>query len=144
MVFCVAYSFKFGSTFFTNGILQDAIGRYLETGLHHAHVKNMKTALQQNLARYMSSINRYFPDEVKIAAPKGGFSIWLELPVTINASELHRRALQEGIGIFPGQIFSTSFQYNNYIRINYCLIWTSKIDWYLEKLAMLVKKYKSN
>ena len=135
---------KYISNFFTNGILQDAIGRYLETGLYNGHVKNMKTALQQNLARYMGSLNRHFPDEVKIAAPKGGFSIWLELPATINASELHRRALREGIGIFPGQIFSTSPQYNNYIRINYCLIWTTKIDWYLEKLAMLMKKYKSS
>jgi DNA-binding transcriptional MocR family regulator len=131
---------KYISNFFTNGILQDAIGRYLETGLYNAHVKNMKTALQQNLARYMGSINHHFPDEVKIAMPKGGFSIWLELPPYINASELHRRALQEGIGIFPGQIFSTSSQYDNYIRINYCLIWNTKIDRYLEKLAALIRK----
>jgi DNA-binding transcriptional MocR family regulator len=131
---------KYISNFFTNGILQDAIGRYLETGLYNAHVKNMKSALQQNLARYMGSINRYFPDEVKIAAPKGGFSIWLELPTTIDASALHRQALQHGIGIFPGQIFTTSSQYDHYIRINYCLMWNTKIDRYLEKLAFLIKR----
>lgn len=134
---------KYISNFFTNGILQDAIGRFLETGLYNAHVKGMKTALQQNLARYMDSINRYFPDEVKIAAPKGGFSIWLELPAHIDAWELHRRALQEGIGICPGQIFSTSSQYDNYIRINFCPIWNTKIDHHLEKLALLIKRYKT-
>jgi DNA-binding transcriptional MocR family regulator len=132
---------KYISNFFTNGILQDAIGRFLETGLYNAHVKNMKTALQQNLARYMGSINHHFPDEVKIAAPKGGFSIWLQLPVHIDAWELHRRALREGIGICPGQIFSTTSQYDNYIRINYCPIWNTKIDRYLEKLAVLIRKY---
>jgi DNA-binding transcriptional MocR family regulator len=131
---------KYISNFFTNGILQDAIGRFLETGLYNGHVKNMKAALQQNLARYMGSINRYFPDEVKIAAPKGGFSIWLELAAHIDAWELHRRALQDGIGICPGQIFSTSSQYDNYIRINYCPIWNTKIDRHLEKLALLIKK----
>ncbi len=134
---------KYISNFFTNGILQDAIGRFLETGLYNGHVKKMKTALQQNLARYMDSINRHFPDEVKIAAPKGGFSIWLELPAYMDGWELHRRALQEGIGISPGQIFSTSSQYNNYIRINYCPMWNMKIDRYLAKLAALIKKYKS-
>ncbi|HMG10072.1 MAG TPA: hypothetical protein VK609_16275, partial [Mucilaginibacter sp.] len=132
---------KYISNFFTNGILQDTIGRFLETGLYNAHVKNMKMALQQNLARYMSSINQHFPDEVKIAAPKGGFSIWLELPAHIDAWELHRRALREGIGICPGQIFSTSSQYNNYIRINYCSIWNTKIDRYLKKLAGLIRQY---
>jgi DNA-binding transcriptional MocR family regulator len=135
--------FKYISNFFTNGILQDAIGRFLETGLYNAHVKNMKTALQQNMVRYMGSINHYFPDEIKIAEPKGGFSIWLELPAHIDAWELHRRALREGIGICPGQIFSTTSQYDNYIRINYCPIWNTKIDRHLEKLAILIRKYKA-
>ena len=132
---------KYIFNFFTNGVLQDAIGRYLETGLYNAHIKNMKTSIQQNLARYMNSINRHFPDQVKIASPKGGFSIWLELPKSIHASELHRRALQEGIGIFPGQIFATTSQYDNYIRINYCIAWNTKIDRHLEKLAALIRKY---
>src|ERR1700744_3833292 len=68
---------KYISNFFTNGILQDAIGRFLETGLYNAHGKRMKTALQQNHARYMGSINHHFPDEGIIATPIGGFSIWL-------------------------------------------------------------------
>jgi DNA-binding transcriptional MocR family regulator len=131
---------KYISNFFTNGILQDAIGRFLETGLYNSHLKKMKAAMQQNLARYMSSINNYFPGYIKIATPKCGFSIWMELPAHINAWELHRQALKEGIGISPGQIFSASSRYDNYIRINYCLIWNTKIDRHLEKLAILITK----
>jgi DNA-binding transcriptional MocR family regulator len=132
---------KYISNFFTNGILQDAIGRFLETGLYSVHLKKMKMAIQQNLARYMESINAYFPENVKTAVPKGGFSIWMELPDYINAWELHRLALNEGIGISPGQIFCTSKQYDNYIRINYCPIWNIRVDKHLEKLASLIKDY---
>lgn len=133
---------KYISNFFTNGILQDAIGRFLETGLYNSHLKKMKMSVQQNLTRYVSSINQYFPDDVKISKPKGGYSIWAELPSHIDGEELTRRALKEGIGICPGKIFSTSNQYDNYIRINYCPMWNLRIDKYLHKLALLIKHYK--
>jgi DNA-binding transcriptional MocR family regulator len=133
---------KYMSNFFTNGILQDAIGRFLETGFYDSHLKKMKASLRQNLARYLVSINHYFPEYVKISTPKGGMSIWMELPIYIDAWELHRRALKESIGISPGQIFSATNQYDNYIRINYCLIWNSRVDKHLEKLAQLILKYK--
>jgi DNA-binding transcriptional MocR family regulator len=100
----------------------------------------MKTSIQQNLARYMNSINRHFPDGAKSHRPKGGFSIWLRLAGNIHVSELHCHALQEGIGIFPGQIFATTSQYDNYIRIDYCIVWKTKIDRHLGKLAKLIRK----
>jgi DNA-binding transcriptional MocR family regulator len=134
---------KYISNFYTNGILQDSIGRFLETGLYNSHLKKMKTALQQNLARYMNSINKHFTDDIKIATPQGGMSIWMELPAYINSQILQRQALAEGIGICPGHVFSASKRYNNYIRINYCLIWNPRVDKYLEKLARLIKKYKA-
>jgi DNA-binding transcriptional MocR family regulator len=134
---------KYISNFFTNGILQDAIGRFLETGLYDDHLKKMKISLQQNLARYITSINNYFPEDVKISTPKGGMSIWMELPVYVDAWELHRRALKEGTGISPGQIFSATNQYNNYIRLNYCPIWNIRVDKHLEKLALLIINYQT-
>jgi DNA-binding transcriptional MocR family regulator len=134
---------KYISNFFTNGILQDAIGRFLETGLYDSHLKKMKASLQQNLARYLVSINQYFPENVKVSTPQGGMCIWMELPTYIDAWELHRRALKDGIGISPGQIFTATTQYNNYIRINYCLIWNTRVDKHLEKLAQLIVNYQT-
>lgn len=135
---------KYMSNFFTNGILQDAIGRFLETGLYNSHLKRMKIGLQQNLARYMDSINKYYPEEIKISTPKGGLCLWIELPANIDALELQRRAVKQGIGICPGQIFTASNQYDNYIRLNYCLLWTPKIDKHLQRLAQLIKNYNRN
>jgi DNA-binding transcriptional MocR family regulator len=133
---------KYTANFFTNGILQDAIGRFLQSGQYHVHLKKMKSAIQKNLLRYLQSIYKYFPAEINISNPKGGFSLWIELPAKIDGLELTRHALKEGIGIFPGQVFSTLGKYDNYIRINYCPIWNTKIDRYLSKLALLIKNYK--
>ncbi|TKC62388.1 PLP-dependent aminotransferase family protein [Pedobacter hiemivivus] len=134
---------KYMSNFFTNGILQDAIGRFLETGLYNSHLKRMKTAMQQNLARYMDSINNHYPPDIKISTPKGGLCLWMELPAHIDALELQRRAIDQGIGICPGQIFTASNQYNNFIRLNYCLLWTPKIDKHLKKLGTLIINYNN-
>jgi DNA-binding transcriptional MocR family regulator len=67
----------------------------------------------------------------------------MEFPAYVDAWELHRGALKEGIGITPGQIFSATNQFNNYIRLNYCSIWNTRVDKHLEKLELLIINYQA-
>jgi DNA-binding transcriptional MocR family regulator len=126
---------KFGSNISTNGILQDALGRYLESGLYARHIRKMRTELHGQMIRYVKAITDYFPEQTRLAIPKGGLSIWIELPAGIDAFELQKKALNVGIGICPGHIFSPLDYYNNYIRLNYCPLWNSKIDNAIKTLA---------
>ena len=43
----------------------------------------------------------------------------IELPAGVNALVLHRQALERGISLAPGQIFSADQRFANCIRINY-------------------------
>ena len=45
--------------------------------------------------------------------------MWVELPPEVNALELHRLALQQGISLAPGQIFSADQRFAHCVRINY-------------------------
>lgn len=133
---------KYGMNIATSSILQDGIAMFLESGKFENHLKKMRIEIQKNLFRYLESIHNYFPNETKISNPKGGLSLWIELPEKINALELQRLALENKIGICPGNIFTTSDKYNNFIRVNYGPLWNVKLDQYLKKLADIINQYQ--
>lgn len=131
---------KFGSNISTTGILQDAIGRFLESGQYENHLKKMRFSIKEQLVKYTAAINQYFPKDTKISTPNGGPSLWIELPKEIDALQLQRKAITLGIGICPGHIFSTLTFFHNYIRINYCPLWNRKIENGIKTLGQLSQK----
>ncbi|KOS05321.1 hypothetical protein AM493_04210 [Flavobacterium akiainvivens] len=119
---------KFGSNISTNPALQDAIGRYLESGQYETHLRKLRSALQGQMMKYVNAISNYFPKDIRLSPPQGGLSIWIELPENTDAFALQKAVLGKGIGICPGHIFSTSNFYHHFIRINYCPLWNSKTE----------------
>jgi DNA-binding transcriptional MocR family regulator len=56
----------------------------------------------------------------------GGFVAWLELPKTVDAVALYRRALAEGISIAPGPLFSARERYRHFVRLNFARGWNER------------------
>jgi DNA-binding transcriptional MocR family regulator len=129
---------KFSTNVSTNTVLQDTIGRYLESGNYHNHLKKLRAAVQAHVTKYRNAVSNYFPPETKISLPKGGYSLWIELPYGISALELQNLALRKGVAFSPGQVSSTSMNFYNYIRINCSLMYNNKIDHALYVLGELV------
>jgi len=63
---------------------------------------------------------------------------WIELPASVDGTELFRTVLASRIGIAPGMVFSAKTDYRNYIRMNCGLPWSSTIEHAIEKLGRLV------
>ena len=61
----------------------------------------------------------------------------------INAYKLHKRALKQGIGIAPGQIFSTQGRFENCFRISYGEPWSDKVNIGLQTLGKLMKEMRA-
>ena len=129
---------KFGSNISTNSVLQDAIGRFLESGLYDKHLREMRLAIQSQMIRYLGKISDCFPEATKLSVPHGGLSVWIELPQGTDAFALQKNALKKGIGICPGYIFSTSDLYHHNIRLNFCPLWSPKIEKGIKTLAELI------
>ena len=129
---------KYGSNISTNSVLQDAIGRFLESGQYDKHLRKMRLAIQSQMMRYLAAISDCFPEGTRLSLPHGGLSVWIELPQGTDAFVLQRAALEKGIGICPGHIFSTSDLYHHYIRLNFCPLWSPKIEKGIKTLAQLI------
>ena len=75
-----------------------------------------------------------------MSAPKGGFTLWLELDKKIDTYTLYREAIQHKISIAPGSMFTLQERYGNCLRISFGMPWDNHVDRALKTLGGLVKR----
>ena len=106
---------------------QLAIAAYLKSGGYERHLRNLRQAFASQLAPIAEAIGRNFPAGTRVTRPRGGYFLWVELPKSVDALRLHRGALEEGISVAPGPMFSAKREYSNCLRINYGHPWTARM-----------------
>jgi DNA-binding transcriptional MocR family regulator len=117
---------------------QAGIADYLQRGGYDRHLRKVRAALHKQLDAMRIAVRRWLPQTVIRAYPGGGYFLWVEFPDDIDAMELHRLAIAEGISITPGPIFSASRAFRNCIRLNCGHPWSAQIDGAIRALSRLV------
>jgi DNA-binding transcriptional MocR family regulator len=83
----------------------------------------------------------HFPAETRTSKPVGGSVLWLELPGNVDAEQLFDDAVEAGISIAPGNIFSPADRYRNFIRLSYGHPWSetteNAVKWLGERVSEL-------
>ncbi|HLK40491.1 MAG TPA: PLP-dependent aminotransferase family protein [Polyangiaceae bacterium] len=102
---------------------QLAVSEYLATGDYDRHLRAARAFYRQSRDRLVDLVGRHFPRDTRVTRPAGGFVAWLELPKTIDAVALYRRALVDRISIAPGTLFSAREKYRHFVRINFARGW---------------------
>jgi DNA-binding transcriptional MocR family regulator len=124
----------------TNTLTQAAIAHFLSVGRYELHLRHLRKALHTQTLRYSQAISEYFPDDVRMTRPQGGFVLWVELNRRIDAFKLHKRALKHRIGVAPGQMFSSKMGFQNCIRIGCGEPWSDGIEGAIVRLGRLIKE----
>lgn len=116
---------------------QAAIAHFFNSGRYDLHMKKLRRALQIESMKYLNAIADFFPKGTKVTNPKGGFVLWIELSKKTDATALFYDALNEGVSIWPGPIFSASKGFENFIRISFGAPFNKKIEASLRLLGEL-------
>ena len=120
---------KFLNTLTSPSIPQLAIAEFLERDGYEHHLRRIRKAYAQQASLMKAIVSRFFPEGTRISNPAGGYVLWIELPSSVDAMRLYKLALDQGITIGPGYMFSISEStYRNFIRLNYSSPWTSEIE----------------
>lgn len=119
---------KFAISVATPTLQQRAIARYLEGGAYDRHLRTLRDRLAAIEACTASAVAESFPAGTRVTSPKGGCFLWVELPPTVDAMTLHARALDAGVSISPGPIFSPSGGHRNCIRLSCGEPWSPTIE----------------
>ncbi|MGH7795578.1 MAG: aminotransferase class I/II-fold pyridoxal phosphate-dependent enzyme [Candidatus Binatia bacterium] len=113
---------------------------FLQSGGYDRYLRKICRILMTQVQQMSNAVGRYFLPGTKVTRPQGGYVLWVELPCSVDSLELHRRALQEKIGIAPGPIFSAKQKYKNFIRLSCGMPWSEKVDRAVQTLADLARK----
>jgi len=130
---------KLSASLATTIPVQIALADFLKQGAFDTHLRRLRSALEVQEARMAAAIERHFPPGTRITRPRGGYFVWVELPPTTDALALHRRALDAGISIAPGPIFSAKREYRNCIRLNFGHPWSERLEQAVQQLATMMR-----
>lgn len=111
-------SIKYFSTISCPPSPQEAVAAFFASGDYDRHLKTLRATLARRVATMCSSLERSFPPGTRVWRPHGGYLVWVELPTGVDALALYQDALDEGILISPGHLYSTSDRYRNHLMFN--------------------------
>ncbi len=97
---------------------QLAVAEFLANGGYDRYLRSIRREYAKKVACMSEDIGRSFPEGTRVTRPRGGFTLWVEMPTKVDSLELYDRALKHGITITPGPLFSASGKYRNCVRLN--------------------------
>ncbi|MEX3775644.1 PLP-dependent aminotransferase family protein [Pseudomonas sp. MYb118] len=118
---------------------QMAVSEFMKTPSYERYLRRLRKTLTHQRQQMSESITRYFPVGTSVSEPRGGTLLWVELPPHCSSIRLFHEALQVGIQISPGDIFSNSPRFNHFVRIGCGMPYSPKIDEALARLGGLLK-----
>jgi DNA-binding transcriptional MocR family regulator len=117
---------------------QLAVAEFLDGGGYDQHLRRIRREYARNVQLMSDAVMRYFPEGTRLTRPSGGFILWVQLPEKIDSLELYKLALQGGITLAPGHVFSATYQYSNFIRLN-AATFDYSMERALERLGEMIK-----
>jgi DNA-binding transcriptional MocR family regulator len=118
--------------------VQAALADYLQEGGYDRHLRTLRQSLQVQRSSLFDAVNRHFPDGTRVVRPAGGYFVWVELPVGVDAMALHRAALAHHISLAPGPMFSARAEFRHHIRLTCGQRWDGALERAIRTLARLV------
>ena len=113
----------------SSGLLQQmTLADFLGSGDYNRHLKVLRPVLQRNAERMSAMVADHFPKTTRTSKPVGGSVLWLELPKKLNSEALFDDAIEAGISIAPGYIFSPCGRYSNFIRLSHGHPWGQRTE----------------
>ena len=128
---------KFTLSAATATLPQLAIAEFLESGGYDHHLRRLRREYASNVAQLYDAVTHTFPPGTRITRPSGGYVLWVQLPEAVDSLELYSLALQGGITLTPGYLFSPTNQFSNFIRLN-AAAWSYPIMHALDKLGDMI------
>jgi 2-aminoadipate transaminase len=103
----------------TDQLSQAVLLRFAESGRLERHRRRMLVAGRERLQATLEACEKYLPPAATYTRPRGGMSLWIQLPESLDAGELLSRAEREGVTYLPGSYFAVSRPQRNGLRISF-------------------------
>jgi 2-aminoadipate transaminase len=103
----------------TDHLSQAILLRCAESGLLARHREQVVRAGRERLLAAVAACSESLPAGSLSGLPQGGMNLWVNLPVSIDASELARRAALRGVSFLPGNYFEVLKRHSSSLRLSF-------------------------
>jgi DNA-binding transcriptional MocR family regulator len=118
---------------------QAGIADYLQHGGYDKHLRKLRGSLRDQLDTMDAALHNWMPDDSHWTRPSGGYFLWVRLPPNADAMQLHGIAIENGISIAPGPIFSARHAFRDHIRLNFGHPWGDGTEDAVKTLCSLLQ-----
>ena len=88
-------------------------------GFIDRHIGTIRKVYSERRDIMIEAMREHFPEGVYWTEPQGGLFLWVTLPEQVNATELLKQALDEGVAFVPGAPFYACGGGHNTCRLNF-------------------------
>ena len=134
-----ARRYKWMSSAANASLPQLAIIRFVKRGGYDKHLRRFRKILASQMTTLSRCVQHYFPEDIRMTRPVGGYTLWIELPKTVDSLIVYQKALEQKISITPGPVFSSTGQYPHFIRLNYGFPWQTSSEQAVDTLATIIR-----
>ncbi|WP_299972958.1 PLP-dependent aminotransferase family protein [uncultured Pseudoteredinibacter sp.] len=117
---------------------QQGLSFYIAEGGLDKHLRRKRSQYQERYQEMRHLIQDYLPEETRCSQASGGLAAWIELPKHIDTLTLYEQALEQGIVLTPGRLFTAQDNYRNNLRLSYAHPWTENRIKAFKSLAAMV------
>ncbi|MBN1630812.1 MAG: PLP-dependent aminotransferase family protein [Thermoleophilia bacterium] len=113
---------------------QMVLTEYLSHGGYEHHLRRLRRAYAARVDHMAQAVVDQFPEGTRVSTPSGGYVLWVEMPPRVDSLVLFRMALEAGISVVPGHLFSVGSHFTNCVRLN-AAYWSKRTEPALSRLA---------
>ncbi len=117
---------------------QLAMADYLAGNGFVRQMRRTQAQLARQRKLLADAIERYFPRGTHLTRPDAGLVLWVSLPGRPDTDRLFELALDEGIRISPGSMFSNTGRYAHCMRLSAGMPIDSRLEAALARLGQLI------
>ncbi|MDK9738972.1 PLP-dependent aminotransferase family protein [Vibrio sp. D404a] len=107
------------STLSSSAPVQLGVAHFLTHESYDNHLRKLRKHLQARKQGFIDAIREHFPTSIELEEPQGGYFIWVRFPESFDSHKLYKLAMEQGISIASGDLFSDSQQVSHAIRLNF-------------------------
>lgn len=127
----------------TNAIGQWSVQEILRRNLLEDHLATLRQSYVRKRNLMLQAINTYWPREVRVSQPAGGFHLWCRLPGDLRTRALLREAANEGVAFVIGEPFHVDGGGQQQFRLSFAYPQEDEIEEAIKRIGRAIKRLLS-
>jgi DNA-binding transcriptional MocR family regulator len=99
-------------------VAEATLAAFMEGGALERHLRGLRAVCRRRRQRVREAVAEHFPEGTVVEPPPGGFIVWVELPMRVDAVRLKAEAVRRRVSFAPGELFLTEAPQRTCMRLN--------------------------